>query len=384
MDYPGFDWQPDLAGVSLVAEGLAAALPELRAARFARAWAGILPFTSDNLPIIGRAPGFDDLVIAAGHVFGNGAGPTTGPPRGRPHLRDRTDPRHDAVPPRPAEPAAGRRRERLVAMEARMDRRIAFINPFGTAAFDSIIEETLVPYAAAGTSVDVIHLEGVPKNIDYYYPMHLMQLAIFDEVRRLEERGYDAVVVGCCYDPGVRVARELVDIPVVGPLEAAMNHASYFGHSFTVVTDHAKARPWLEDLVRIHGAGNCRGVRCIDWYVTDMIEDTTAVADDAAAACLQALQDDQAEVVILGCTIIGGCLEREIMTTGRHRELPILNPNLLALKAAETLADLHRMGKYNISRVGLYQRHEQHDAAEAEEVRRRWHLVDRGAVETEA
>ena len=177
----------------------------------------------------------------------------------------------------------------------------------------------------------------------------------------------------------MRVARELVDIPVVGPLEAAMNHASYFGHSFTVVTDHAKARPWLEDLVRIHGAGNCRGVRAIDWYVTDMIEDTTSVADDAAAACLQALKDDQAEVVILGCTIIGGCLEREIMTTGRHRDLPILNPNLLALKAAETLADLHRMGKYTISRVGLYQRHEQHDPAEADEVRRRWRLVDRGA-----
>ena len=27
---------------------------------------------------IGRAPGHDDLVVAAGHVFGNGAGPTTG------------------------------------------------------------------------------------------------------------------------------------------------------------------------------------------------------------------------------------------------------------------------------------------------------------------
>jgi glycine/D-amino acid oxidase-like deaminating enzyme len=78
MDFPGFDWKPDLAGVSLVAEGMAAALPELRSARFARAWAGVLPMTSDSLPIIDRAPGLDDLVIAAGHVFGNGAGPTTG------------------------------------------------------------------------------------------------------------------------------------------------------------------------------------------------------------------------------------------------------------------------------------------------------------------
>jgi glycine/D-amino acid oxidase-like deaminating enzyme len=78
MDFPGFDWKPDLAGVSLVAEGMAVALPELRAARFARAWAGILPYTADNLPIIDRAPGFDDVIVAAGHVFGNGAGPTTG------------------------------------------------------------------------------------------------------------------------------------------------------------------------------------------------------------------------------------------------------------------------------------------------------------------
>jgi glycine/D-amino acid oxidase-like deaminating enzyme len=78
MDYPGFDWKPDLAGIALVTEGMLAALPELRGARFARAWAGVLPFTSDALPLIGRVPGHDDLVVAAGHVFGNGAGPTTG------------------------------------------------------------------------------------------------------------------------------------------------------------------------------------------------------------------------------------------------------------------------------------------------------------------
>ena len=78
MDFPGFDWKPDLAGVSLISEGMADALPELRAARFARAWAGVLPLTSDSLPIIDRLPGFDDVILASGHVFGNGAGPTTG------------------------------------------------------------------------------------------------------------------------------------------------------------------------------------------------------------------------------------------------------------------------------------------------------------------
>jgi glycine/D-amino acid oxidase-like deaminating enzyme len=78
MDYPGFVWEPDLAGVALVSESLPAIMPTLRTARFARAWAGVLPFTTDNLPIIDALPGFDDTFVAAGHVFGNGAGPTTG------------------------------------------------------------------------------------------------------------------------------------------------------------------------------------------------------------------------------------------------------------------------------------------------------------------
>lgn len=78
MDYPGFVWEPDLAGVALVTESLPAIMPALRGASFARAWAGVLPYTADNLPIVDALPGFDNVYIAAGHVFGNGAGPTTG------------------------------------------------------------------------------------------------------------------------------------------------------------------------------------------------------------------------------------------------------------------------------------------------------------------
>ena len=78
MDYPGFVWDADLRGVSLINELMMDHVPRLREAGFARAWGGILPFTVDNLPIIDRAPDVDGLIVASGHVFGNGAGPTTG------------------------------------------------------------------------------------------------------------------------------------------------------------------------------------------------------------------------------------------------------------------------------------------------------------------
>ena len=79
MDFPGFDWKPDLAGVALVTRGhgrraAGAARRALRSCLGRRpALHGGQPAASSTAP-----PGFDDLIIAAGHVFGNGAGPTTG------------------------------------------------------------------------------------------------------------------------------------------------------------------------------------------------------------------------------------------------------------------------------------------------------------------
>jgi allantoin racemase len=238
-----------------------------------------------------------------------------------------------------------------------MSRRIDFINPFGTPAYDGLITETLNAYAAQGTELTISHLQGCPLDIDYYYNKHLMETALFEHVMQSEEAGYDAVVVGCCYDPGVRVARELVDIPVVGPLEASMQMAAYFGHSYVVLTDHHKAVPYLEDLVRVSGlGGNCKGVRCIDWWVKDMIHDTDTVARDTIALSKKILQDMRAEAIIMGCTIVAGCYQRYLMRTGETGGVSIVNPNLLALKMAEGLADLHQKGAYTLARVGFYEK----------------------------
>jgi len=76
-DYPGdLDPNPTLAGIAQVAEWVARDLPALRNTPVTRAWAGSLPFTSDQVPVIDEVmPG---LFVAAGHVFGNTAGPVTG------------------------------------------------------------------------------------------------------------------------------------------------------------------------------------------------------------------------------------------------------------------------------------------------------------------
>ncbi|HEV8403862.1 MAG TPA: FAD-binding oxidoreductase [Candidatus Limnocylindrales bacterium] len=76
-DYPDeLDPEPTLAGLAQIATGFAADFPALRNVPITRAWAGILPFTSDQAPVIDEVmPG---LFVGAGHAFGNTSGPVTG------------------------------------------------------------------------------------------------------------------------------------------------------------------------------------------------------------------------------------------------------------------------------------------------------------------
>lgn len=77
MDYPSeVDLFPTLDGLKAIADDIIADFPGLKKAGIDRVWAGVLPFTSDLVPVIDEiSPG---LVVAAGHVFGNSSGPMTG------------------------------------------------------------------------------------------------------------------------------------------------------------------------------------------------------------------------------------------------------------------------------------------------------------------
>jgi allantoin racemase len=248
--------------------------------------------------------------------------------------------------------------------------RVCFLNPFGTDQFDGLVGESLDPYLRSGTDVDIQHLAECPRNIDYYVPKHLVEVEVLRAVRAAEQQGFDAIVIGCCYDPALTQARELTDVPVVGPLEASVLLARLFGHRFSVVTDHRKAVPEIEDRVRIYGLeSNCRSVRAVDWYVDDMVSEPDRVAQEAYSRCVGVMESDGAETVVLGCTIIAACYERAVLAGATELgTAAIINPNVMAVKVAEMFADLRAAGQYRMSRAGYYQRHAQHDPIEAQEV----------------
>jgi allantoin racemase len=248
--------------------------------------------------------------------------------------------------------------------------KICFLNPFGTDVYDSLIEETVTPSLRPGTELVIRHLVDYPANMDYFVAKHLAEVGVLRAVTAAERDGFDAFVIGCCYDPGLTQARELTSMPVVGPLEASVMLARLFGHRFSVVTDIFKAVPELEDRIRVYGLeSNCRSVSAIDWFITDMVGDPDAVARDAYTQCKAVIERDGAEAVVIGCTIVAACYERAVLRGASElSDITVINPNLMAIKLAELFADLSAVGQYRISRRGYYQQHAQHNPVEAQEI----------------
>jgi glycine oxidase len=79
VEFVGYDKRSTVSGIRAILAGVTETVPAIGAATMLRAWAGLRPHTPDELPLIGRSPTLDGLIVASGH-FRNGIllGPLTG------------------------------------------------------------------------------------------------------------------------------------------------------------------------------------------------------------------------------------------------------------------------------------------------------------------
>ena len=125
------------------------------------------------------------------------------------------------------------------------------------------------------------------------------------------ERGIDAVILVAFGDPGLRAARELFDIPVVGMAEAAMYSACMLGHRFAFVTFTRHLTPWYEESVALAGLdGRFAGVHT----PTQAFQSIEGVQDELfeplRALVGRAVQDRGADVVVLAGAPLAGLAQR--------------------------------------------------------------------------
>ncbi len=216
------------------------------------------------------------------------------------------------------------------------------INPVITTSWAENTQRTYADAARAGTQVTVVSLDWGTASIESHRDEALVAPDILTKAVQAEQAGADAVVIDCMGDPGLYAARELTQIPVVGPAQASMHLAATLGHRFSILTIFDHDVPLMEDLATRYGLQTkLASVRAINIPVLELREDAESTVKALINAAEQAVRDDSAHVVVPGCTGMAGMAAQVQEALGElGYPVPVLDPPSVAIKLAESLVDL--------------------------------------------
>jgi allantoin racemase len=196
--------------------------------------------------------------------------------------------------------------------------------------------DLLKKYAAAGTQVGIDDVAEGPASIESMYEEYLSIPATVRRAVELEQEGWDALILGCYGDPGLDAMRELLSIPVIGPGEATALTAASLGHRFSIITITDSTISPTERQIRNVGVGEkLVSVRSVGIPVLELHKDRERSIEATIEQGRKAIEQDRAEVLIVGCMSMGFLEIAE--AAGAELGVPFLNPARVSLKFAESL-----------------------------------------------
>jgi allantoin racemase len=212
--------------------------------------------------------------------------------------------------------------------------RILIINPNSDFEMTEAIQRSAENYANGEFEVVTMPTEGAPKFIDTYEDQAKAAPGMMRLVRENEDK-FDAFIIACHCDPNIELMKEITKKPVVGIGESSMKLASMIGHSFSVLSSADHSIPNKEAVIRkYHLEGAMASVRA-----PKESSCCSSTEDKLMEAAKLALEEDMAEVLVLGCAGMAG-LDR---TMEEKLGVPVLDGVVCALIIATGLV------KYGVS-----------------------------------
>jgi allantoin racemase len=238
--------------------------------------------------------------------------------------------------------------------------RVKYVNPVGTGELDEYFAERLKGCAGPEVSIDVSHLPlGSASEGPFLPRLPFYQGILFEQLKKAEDSGYDAAVIGCSGDPGLFEARRMLHIPVTAPLEAALHVAATLRPRVAIlVADGWEAHVLYRDLARHYGLEHLISeILTVPMEYPDPALLARLMETDPARGCEMVLQRHRAVLADSALTLAGGAVERGAgviyagctLWTGemldgmrRQLEVPVIDPAQVAVMVAVSAARTRR------------------------------------------
>lgn len=221
---------------------------------------------------------------------------------------------------------------------------------------EDLLQLTTAKMGRDGTAVSLKWLKQGFFDPTFSYTLSFNVVSQAQRILGAPKEGFDAVVIGNALDFGLREARSVVDIPVAGVTEGALYLASSLGKNYSFVVVHNQTGQFLADLIKQYGMTDRlasiadMGVPLAE--VAAVYQNTDRLINLFAETARRTIQNDHAEVVVAGCTILSSLLTMKNIHDVDG--VPIVDPVWAGIKMAEILVDLKRAYGIGASRSTVY------------------------------
>ncbi|MBO0356184.1 MULTISPECIES: aspartate/glutamate racemase family protein [Flavobacteriaceae] len=221
--------------------------------------------------------------------------------------------------------------------------KIMYLSPIGFSAYDTIFAEMIKENKFSNTEVHVTSMSsrvGLMDNLEYRTYNALIATELIKATRQASKEGFDALIIGCFYDPFLLDAREISgDMVVVGPSHSSIEIALKLSNKFSVIIGQTKWEHEMHSTIKEYGYGeHLASFRSVEMNVCEFQKDHDITASKLFKAAEMAVKEDHAESIILGCTLEFGFYEK----IQEKLQVPVIDPSLASLKQAEQAAYLKR------------------------------------------
>ena len=214
--------------------------------------------------------------------------------------------------------------------------KIMVINPNTSVSMTDHLRRELATIVRPGTELTVTCPERGPVSIESAYDEALAVPPTLELVQRANREGYDAVILACFSDPGLYAAKEVSDILVVGIQEVSLRVATTLGARFTILTLFRERIPHKEnDVWRNRLTPYLASVRELGMSVLETDERPEEAKRRIREVARKAVEEDGAEVIVLGCAGMVGYAEE----AARELGVVVIDPTSVTLKYTEAMVE---------------------------------------------
>lgn len=213
--------------------------------------------------------------------------------------------------------------------------KILAVNVNTTRTMTRSIGEAARSAAREGTEIIELTPAVGAESVEGNFESYLAAAAVMDAVSTYDGPA-DAVILAGFGEHGKEGLMELLDVPVLDITETAAHTAMLLGRCYSVVTTLDRAVPLIEDRLGSFGLlAHCASVRASGLGVLEL-EDADKAVSAVVAQARAAVEQDRAEVIVLGCGGMAGLDARLKEELG----VPVVDGVTSAVALAESLVAL--------------------------------------------